>query len=216
MKEKQIIAIGMLLMLFFCLVPSSQARSSDQTAVEAQPTLNSDLYMGIGGLIFLLILLFIGFSMYEKEAHTPEKQPRKRKRKVAKKALKEEEPVEEKPVPKKAMKAKAPAKKKAIKVEKTYTSNNIEIVELTRREKGKRTKKQKSKMAKQKHNRSWNDPDFEHHRVNKYYDKMFNDFHKRSSENKNKNILGSEGVDTVYRRKPKKAKVVWFRNKKKR
>jgi Na+-transporting methylmalonyl-CoA/oxaloacetate decarboxylase gamma subunit len=125
-------------MLFLATIPSSQASHSEQTTVETEPTLNSDLYMGFGILIILLIILFLGFMSYQKESQVPPKAPVKRKKKAVKKTIVEEEPVEEKPVKKKTL-------KKAIKGSKTYTSNNVEIVELTRRKKRKVKRKKRKR-----------------------------------------------------------------------
>jgi hypothetical protein len=138
MKGKKLVTIGMLFLLFFSIVPLSQAHHSEQTAIETEPTLNSDLYMGFGMLIILLIVLAVGFLMYQKESKVPTpKSPVKRKKKAVKKVVTEEEPVEKKP-------AKKAVKQKAVKGSKTYTSNNVEVVELTRR------KKQKVKRKKRK------------------------------------------------------------------
>jgi Na+-transporting methylmalonyl-CoA/oxaloacetate decarboxylase gamma subunit len=221
MKANKVIVIGMLLILFLAMVPSSQARHAEQAAVETEPTLNSDLYMGFGILIILLIILFIGFMSYRKESQVPPpKAPVKRKKKAVKKAIVEEESVEGKPVKQKAV------KKKAIKGSKTYTSNNVEIVELTRRTKGKRTKKRKFTKQKYRYSGVYNDAEgaFGHHRLKekRYY--PTGGAHMMDPDRPTGDprwLFASKAVSqnteySGYRRKPKKAKIVWFRNKKKR
>ena len=110
MKGRKEVIIGILLMLIVSFVPLSQAHHIEQATVEQEP-LNSDIYVGAGILVVFLIILALGIMSIEKENEAP---------------------------PKKRAKKKKAVKKKAAEDEKTYTSNNIEIVELTRRKKVKR------------------------------------------------------------------------------